>query len=91
MGEIKLIEERGLEMENLVVDLVEKLNEVIQVVNNLKCVEEDEAPIYELLGPHDALIVSKSERGLLVAGNDGWGRVQLERIKYPEEGRNMKR
>ena len=61
----------------------ERLNEVIRVVNKLKCVEE-ELPIYETLRHNDVLILSKSEDGLLVASNR-LGGVKLERIKNPKE------
>ena len=65
--------------------IVNRLNEVIRAVNDLKRVDEEQ-PIYETLSPSDILILSKSEEGLLIAVNDGNGRLQLERVKYPEEG-----
>jgi len=64
-------------------DVKEKVNELVRVVNKLKCVEE-ELPIYETLCHNDILIISKSKDGLLVAGNR-LGGVQLERIKYQKE------
>ena len=65
-------------------DLRDKLNEVIRVMNSLKCVEEEE-PIYEVLNPNAVLIISKNEDGLLVACNSNLGDVRLERVKYPKE------
>lgn len=64
--------------------IVNRLNEVIRAVNDLKCVDEEQL-IYETLGPSDILILSKSEEGLLVAVNDGNGRIQLERVSYSDE------
>lgn len=64
--------------------IVNRLNEVIQAVNDLKRVGEEQ-PIYETLSPSDILVLSKSEEGLLIAVNDGNGRLQFERVKYPEE------
>ena len=78
------IEELNLEETRLVGSPVaEKLNEVIQVVNNLKCVEE-EIPIYETLAPNECLVISKDDDGLLVATNR-LGTVHLERVPFPEE------
>lgn len=62
-------------------DVKDTVNELVRVMNKLKCVEED-IPIYETLGPQDVLIISKSEDGLLVAANDGNGRVLIERIPW---------
>ena len=63
--------------------LAEKINELVQVVNGLKCVE-NEVPIYETLSHNDVLIISKNDEGLLVVSNR-LGVVQLERVEYPKE------
>ena len=76
--------EKGRMMGTLVEVIAEKLNAVIQVVNNSKCAEIEE-PIYETLGDNDVLIISKNEEGLLVVSNRN-GNVQIERVKYPEDG-----
>ena len=61
----------------------DKLNEVIQVVNRLRCVEE-EIPILETLAPGECLIISKDEEGCLVARNFS-GEVRLEKVKESEK------
>ena len=66
-------------------ELADKINELVQAVNNLKCQEDAEQPIFELLHPHDILIISQNDEGLLIATNDGWGKMQMVRVKYPEE------
>jgi len=67
-------------------DVAGKTNEIIDAINGLKCQKEDaELPIFELLRPYDALIVSQNSEGILVAANDGWGKIVFERVKYPEE------
>ena len=63
----------------------DKLNEVIHVVNSLKCVEE-ERPILETLAPGDCFLISMDEDGLLVAHNFG-GKTVLERVKESEKTR----
>ena len=68
--------------------IVKKLNEIIRIVNGLKCVEGEE-PIYELLDKYECLIISKNEEGLLVACNAG-GIVELQRVKYPKEEEEKK-
>ena len=64
--------------------LKDKVNELEKVVYSLKCVGIEE-PIYETLGDNDVLIISKNEEGLLVVSNRN-GNVQIERVKYPEDG-----
>ena len=64
-------------------DVRDKLNEVIQVVNGLRCVEE-EIPILETLAPSECLIISKGEEGCLVARNF-CGEVRLEMVKESEK------
>ena len=76
--------EKGRMVGTLVEVIAEKLNAVIQVVNNSKCAEIEE-PIYETLDDNDVLIISKNEEGLLVVSNRN-GNVQIERVKYPEDG-----
>ena len=61
-----------------------KLNDVIQVINGLRCQEKEE-PIHEVLNPYDCLLISKNEDGILVACSDGKGKVHLERVPYPSE------
>ena len=41
-----------------------------------------EEPVYEKLGPHDCMIISKSDRDLLVAINER-GKVRLRRVPIP--------
>lgn len=78
------IKEIDLEETQLVGSPVaEKLNEIIQIIDNLKCVEE-EVPIYETLAPNECLIISKDDDGLLVATNR-LGTVDLKRVPFPEE------
>ncbi|MCK4735716.1 MAG: hypothetical protein KAT65_24895 [Methanophagales archaeon] len=77
------IKEMDYASEYSMADMWGKLNEVIQVVNGQKCVEEEE-PIYETLNHNEVLIISKSEEGCLVASNH-FGNVELKRIKYPKE------
>ena len=57
----------------------DKLNEVIQVVNRLRCVEE-EKPVLECLCEGECFLISISEDGLLVACNKK-GEVALRKIK----------
>jgi len=66
-------------LEHTPTEIRDKLNEVIQVVNRLRCVEE-EKPILETLAPGECLIISKDEEGCLVARNFG-GEVHLEKVK----------
>ena len=61
-----------------------KLNAVIRAINGLRCQEKEE-PIYETLGHNEILIISKSEKGLLIVSNR-YGEVKLERVKYTEDG-----
>lgn len=80
---MKKIEELYGSAGGFVGEIRDKLNELIRVVNGLKCVE-NEVPIYETLSHNDVLIISKSDEGLLVASNHS-GSVQLKRVKYPKE------
>ena len=61
----------------------DKLNEVIQVVNRLRCVEE-EIPILETLAPGECFLISMDEDCLLVARNFS-GDVRLEKVKESEK------
>ena len=80
---MKKIEELdGLDV-HAMIDLLNKLNEVIRVVNSLKCVEE-EIPILETLAPGECLIISKGEEGCLVARNFS-GEVRLDMVKESEK------
>ena len=65
-------------------ELTIKINELAQAINNLKCQEDAEQLIFELLHPHDILIISQNDEGVLIATNDGWGKMQMVRVKYPE-------
>ena len=63
----------------------DKLNEVIQVVNRLRCVEE-EIPILETLAPGECFLISMDEDGLLVARNFS-GEMRLDKVKESEKTR----
>lgn len=63
----------------------DKLNEVIQAVNSLKCVEE-EIPVLEGLCEGECFLISMSEDGLLVACNQK-GEVRLKKVKESEKAR----
>ena len=65
-------------------EVTNKINELVQAINGLRCQEKEE-PIYELLNPYDCLLISKNEDGILVACNDEKGKVHLERVPYPCE------
>ena len=80
---MKKISELDTEEVHSLNDIRDKLNEVIQVVNRLRCVEE-EKPILEKILPGECLIISKDEEGCIVARNSG-GEVSLERVKESEK------
>ena len=60
-------------------NLREKLNEVIQVVNSLKCVEE-ERPVLEGLCEGECFLISIDDDGLLTACNHN-GEVVLKKVR----------
>ena len=60
-----------------------QINEVIQAVGHLKCVD-DEMPVLETLAPGECLIISKDEEGCLVACNKK-GELALRKIKGGEK------
>ena len=80
---MKRIQEMDYASDYNMATMWERVNKVIRVVNNLKCIE-NEVSIYETLNHNDVLIISKSNDGLLVAINR-LGVVKLERVPYPKE------
>lgn len=44
--------------------------------------KKKEVPVYERLGPKECLIISKSEKELLVACNED-GKVEVKRVPLP--------
>ncbi|GEM_PF-4268100 len=53
-------------------------------MKNEKAETKEEIPIYEKLAPGECLIISRDERGILVACNKG-GEIEIKRIPYPRE------
>ena len=82
---MKRISELEVLEEISVADIRDKLNEVIQALNSLKCVEE-ERPVFEGLCDGECFLISMSEDGLLVACNKDGG-VRLEMVKETEKTR----
>ena len=46
--------------------------------------EKKEVPIYEKIGPDECLIISRDEKGILIACNKG-GEIDIKRVSYPKE------
>ena len=46
--------------------------------------EKNEIPIYEKIGPGECLIISRTDKNIIVACNKN-GEIEVKKISYPKE------